>query len=178
MTTLPVPCPSFVTSRFTQEQKSSTLPHFLYLKMPCLSLPTKEDMNRITKVFLLDLESFTITDEVTKQIKPVICCVCNAIPTKAQWSTVVDIHKFITLCDRAKLRKSNSSKICGDQLRNQYTAKDNRLKDFILSPETYVNTVDKVLVCKECLSELQTNSKVRHVLTGVDHLHSPSFEDT
>ena len=106
--------------------------------MPCLSLPTKEDTNRITKAFLLDLESFTITDEVTKQIKPVICCVCDSIPTKAQWSTVVDIHKFITLCDRAKLRKSDSSKIYGDQLRNQYTAKDNRLKDFILSPETYV----------------------------------------
>ena len=131
--------------------------------MPCLSIPTKEDTNRITKAFLLDLESFTITDEVTKQIKPVICCVCDSIPTKAQWSTVVDIHKFITLCDRAKLRKSDSSKIYGDQLRNQYTAKDNRLKDFILSPETYVNTIDQVLVCKECLSELQTNSKVRHV---------------
>jgi hypothetical protein len=120
-------------------------------------------MNRITKAFLLVLESFTNTDEVKKQIKPVSCCVCDSISTKAQWSTVVDIHKFRTLCDRAKLRKSNSSKIYGDQLRNQYTAKDNRLKDFILSPETYVNIIDKVLVCKECLSELQTNSKVRHV---------------
>ncbi len=29
MTTLPVLCPLFVTSRFTQEQKSSTLPHFI-----------------------------------------------------------------------------------------------------------------------------------------------------
>jgi hypothetical protein len=41
--------------------------------MPFLSLLTKEDTNRITKAFLLDLESFAITDEVTKQIKPVIC---------------------------------------------------------------------------------------------------------
>jgi hypothetical protein len=71
--------------------------------MPCLSLPTKEDKNRITKAFLLDLESFTITDEVTKQIKPVIYYVCASIPTKPQRSTVVDINKFITLCDQAKL---------------------------------------------------------------------------
>ena len=71
--------------------------------MSCLSLPTKEDTNRIAKAFWLDLESFTITDKVTKQIQPVICCVCNSIPTKAQWSTTVEIRKFITLCDRAKL---------------------------------------------------------------------------
>ena len=127
--------------------------------MPCLALPTEEDTNRIIKAFSSDLESFTVTDEVTKQIKPVICCVCDSIPTRAQWSTLVDINEFMKLCEKGKLRKSDSLKIYGDEIQNQYTAKDDRLKEFILSPETYVNASDEVLVCKECLCELRTNSK-------------------
>ncbi len=129
--------------------------------MPCLALPTEEDTNRIAKAFLSDLESFTVTDEVTKQIKPVICCVCDSIPTRAQWSTSVDIKEFKKLCENGKLRKTDSPKIYGNEIRNQYTAKDNRLKDFILSPETHVNSRDEVLLCKKCLFELRTNSKIQ-----------------
>ena len=99
--------------------------------MPCLAIPTNEDANRIAKAFLLDLESFTVIDEVTKQIKPVICSICDSIPTRAQWSTFVKMDEFIKLCKSAKLWKSDSLKIYGDEIRNQYTAKDDRLKDFI-----------------------------------------------
>ena len=119
-----------------------------------LAIPTNEDVNRISKAFLLDLESLTVTDERTKQIKPVICSICDSIPSKCQWNTLVEIEEFIKLCSTCKLSKSDALKAYREELRNQYTAKDDGLKDFILSPETYVNSQNEVLVCKQCLSEL------------------------
>ncbi len=127
--------------------------------MSGLRIPTSEDINRIVKSFVLDLKSFTVTDEVSKQIKPVICSICDSIPTKAQWSTFVHINEFINLCHYGKLRKDDSPKVYTAELRNQYTARDLRLKDFVLSPETYVNSRHEVLLCKECLSELRSNRK-------------------
>jgi hypothetical protein len=129
--------------------------------MSCLEIPTKEDINRIAKAFLADLKSFTVTDDVSKQIKPIICSICDSIPTKAQWSTFVDMKEFIGLCHNGKLRKEDWVKCYTKELRDQYTAKDLGLKDFILSPETYVNTDDEVLVCKQCLSELRLNSDIK-----------------
>jgi hypothetical protein len=125
--------------------------------MTLLPLPSREDTNRIAKAFLSDLESFTATDEVTKQIIPVICSICDSMPTECKWSQTVDIHKFVKLCERGKLRKTDSLKAYSQELRDQYTAKDKRLKDYVLSPETYVNRQDEVLVCHHCLTELETN---------------------
>ena len=127
--------------------------------MSCLRIPTNEDVNHIAKAFMLDLKSFTVTDELTKEIKPVICSICDSIPTKAQWSTFVSMNEFIQLCDHGKLRKEDSVKSYKVELRNQYTAKDPRLIEFILSPGTYVNKDNEVLLSKECLSELRQNSE-------------------
>jgi hypothetical protein len=130
--------------------------------MPLLAIPTTADVNRITKAFLTDLESFTYRDELSKELKPIICSVCDSMPTKAQWSTFVDIAEFRKLCAKGKLRKTDSPETYPMELRNQYTAKDVRLQQFILSPETLVNAQHEVLVCKECLFELRSISKQRH----------------
>ena len=126
--------------------------------MPLLSLPTQQDNDRISKAFLSDLESYTVNDAATKTIKPVICSVCDSMPTKAQWSTFVKIDEFIKLSKKCNLTKTDSPTTYGEEIRKQYTADDERLKDFILSPETYV-TDDKVLICHGCLNELRVNSK-------------------
>ena len=126
--------------------------------MSCLSIPTSEDINRIAKAFILDLESFTVTDEGSKQIRPFICSICDSVPITYEWSTLINIDEFINLCREAKLRKADSLNIYSEELKNQYTAKDTRLKDFVLSPETFVSTLNEVLLCKECLNELRTNS--------------------
>jgi hypothetical protein len=130
--------------------------------MPLLALPTHQDTERITKAFLSDLESLTVTDDKTKTIKPVICSVCDSMPHKAQWSTFVGMNEFIELVSKGRLNKSNAPKIYGDDLLDQYTAVDKRLKDFVLSPETYVKD-DKVLVCHDCLEALRTNYKQTHL---------------
>jgi hypothetical protein len=76
---------------------------------------------------------------------------------KAQRITFVHIEEFIKLCHHGKLRKDDSLKIYKAEFRDQYTAKDLHLRDFVLSPETYVNSRHEVLLCKECLSELRSN---------------------
>jgi hypothetical protein len=126
-----------------------------------LPIPSAEDTKRIAKAFLSDLESFTINDDVTKKLIPIICSVCDSMPTKPEWSRAIDINKFIKLCERGKLRKTDSVEPYSEELRNQYTAKDKRLKDYVLSPETYVNALDEVIACKQCLSELERNSKTK-----------------
>lgn len=129
--------------------------------MPCLQLPTSEDVKRISKSFLSDLKSLTVIDDTTHEIRPIICCVCDSMPAKANWSRFVDIDELIKRAKKCKLRKSDSPIAYGEDLRAQYTAKDKRLKDFILSPETYVTKDDKVLICHGCHIELEVNSKKR-----------------
>jgi hypothetical protein len=125
--------------------------------MTLLPIPSVEDTNRIAKAFLSDLESFSVTDVLTKELLPVICGVCDSMPTESDWSSFVCIYDFIKLCGKGKLRKSDSVELYSEELQNQYTAKDVRLKDFILSPKTYVNAQQEVLICKQCLSDLKTN---------------------
>ena len=127
-----------------------------------LTIPTETQVKKLSKDFLDDLQSFTVIDKSTNEIRPVICCVCDSIPTESQWSTYVSVKEFRRLCERAKLRKTDSFTEYSQKLRMQYTARDERLKDFILSPETYVNGQDEVLVCKNCLSCLRKNSKKKH----------------
>jgi len=127
--------------------------------MTLLTIPSEVQVNQITKSFLADLESFTFQDAITKQFKPIICSVCDSMPSEAQWSTLVDLDEFIKLCKNCNLRKEDSLKVYGEDLKKQYTAQDDRLKDFILSPATYVNPRDEVLLCKRCLSDLQANMK-------------------
>jgi hypothetical protein len=124
-----------------------------------LTIPTDIQVKKLTKDFLDDLQSFTVSDTLTNEIRPVICCVCDSIPTEAQWSTYVHVKEFEHLCERAKLRKQDAYTEYSKMLQMQYTAKDERLSAFILSPETYVNRQDEVLVCKDCLSCLRKNSK-------------------
>jgi uncharacterized CHY-type Zn-finger protein len=129
--------------------------------MTLLPIPSEEETSCIAKAFLSDLKSFTVTDEDTKHISPVICSVCDSMPTESKWYETVDLHEFIDLCEKGKLRKTDALKLYSEDLLNQYTAKDERLKDFILSPKTYVNAKDKVLVCAKCLTDLKTNSKTQ-----------------
>ena len=142
----------------------------------CLTIPTVEDINRITKAFISDLQSFTIKDKRTNEIKPIICSVCDSMPTEAQWSTFVKLDKFKSLLTKCNITKDDSLKKYRNEIRLQYTAKHRDLKDFILSPETYVNEENEVLVCKKCLFELETNARKKKL--DAHHLQSPSSTDT
>jgi hypothetical protein len=124
-----------------------------------LTIPTEENIKRITNAFISDMESFTIQDKTTNEIIPIICSVCDSMPTEAQWSTFVHIDKFKYLLEKGKIGRNHSLKYYKKELVSQYTAKHPALKDFILSPETYVNENNEVLVCKQCLLELETNAK-------------------
>jgi hypothetical protein len=128
-----------------------------------ITLPSREDVKRITENFLIDLKSFTVTDTVLKEIRPIVCSVCDSIPTKAGWSTFVDMDEFIKLCGKCKLKRTDCLSAYCEKIRKQYMARDPRLEQFILSPETYVNEQDEVLVCRQCLLELRKKAKQKNV---------------
>jgi hypothetical protein len=132
------------------------IPRRLY-KMSCLQIPTDAETNAMVKAFALDLKSFTVMDKESKVNYSVICCICDSIPTKAQWCTSLPIKIFIKLCNHGKLLKFDSLKSYNQDLKDHYMAKDASLKIFILSPQTYVSPSDKVLLFRQCLSELQSN---------------------
>jgi hypothetical protein len=129
----------------------------------CLTISTAEDIDRITKAFIYNMQSFTIEDKRTNEIKPIICSVCDSMPTEAQWSTFVDLDKLKSLLLKCKIGKKDSLKYYKEEIKWQYTAKNDDLKNFILSPETYVN---EVLVCKQCLLEFERNAKLNMARRG------------
>jgi len=88
-----------------------------------LTIPTAEDIDRITKAFLSDMKSFTIEDKRTNEIIPIICSVCDSMPTEAQWSTFIDVGKFKSLLEKGKIGKQHAWELYEDELVKQYTAK-------------------------------------------------------
>ena len=60
------------------------------------------------------------------------------------------------------MHKSTISDIDPSKLLSNYKIDDERFRDFILSPLTYINDKDEVLICKNCYSKLCERSKVRN----------------
>ena len=132
-----------------------------------LHIPTEEEKAEIIKAFNNDLESFCVEigedGGTSPKLKPVICCVCDGIPDVAQWFSWVGIHKFRRLCKKSNMGKKRllDRNVYPAQLIDEYTAPNApRLKDYILSPSSIVNTEDdEILVCKSCLKEMEQTSK-------------------
>jgi hypothetical protein len=89
----------------------------------------------------------------------VICGVCDSVPSGPDWWCFVDVKEAVRLFKRCNLHRSKLVKIYPRVLREQYRASHPDLEPFVLSPATYVNRFDQVILCKKCNSELVMNSK-------------------
>jgi hypothetical protein len=126
-----------------------------------LEVPTEDMKKKMVRAFLADEESFTIFDEASGVFRPVICCVCDSIPTKPQWSTTIHVKKLKSLLRKCKMEQSELAGYYPPSLLRQYTAAHEQLHPFVLSPVTHINTEDQVLICKDCLAELNKLSGFR-----------------
>ena len=63
-----------------------------------LDVPSASVVKKIAQNFLQDLESFTHVDSNTGVIHPVICAICDGMPTEPQWGEWVEISNFRKLC--------------------------------------------------------------------------------
>jgi hypothetical protein len=122
-----------------------------------LQIPTSEEKQKLVDAFVEDLASFTVNDKATGLIRPVICCVCDSIPHHEQWGVFVEMKQAIKLFEKNNLQKSNLHDIYCEPLLAQYTASNSKLKEFVLSPATFVNEKQEVLMCKECYSDMYEN---------------------
>ena len=142
----------------TVEMGFACIIFLLFFKME-LSIPDTERKTNILHSFLEDLRSYTHKDE-NDVLKPVVCCVCDGIPTRPQWSTWVSVERLRKLCVTSKMQKTQLSGIYPEELINQYTAPHEDLKAFVLSPASQVNReMDSILICEDCLSALQLNNE-------------------
>lgn len=125
-------------------------------------LPSAAQKAVLTKAFIKDLESFTVFDKKSNLFVPVVCCVCDSIPTKGNWSCFVDIDVAADLFRKSNMMASvlTKLKLYPLKLVNQYSINCHKLKSFILSPASYINDLDQILMCKQCHSDLlQTGKK-------------------
>ena len=128
-----------------------------------LNIPNETEKQTAIKNFMDDLNSYHIEitrkDNGKKELKPVICAVCDGIAKCPNWTSWVEIDKeFKELCLKTDLRKKRVENIYKSELLESYTAPDERLHDFILSPQSIIHN-DNILVCKDCLSYMRKECK-------------------
>ena len=127
-----------------------------------LDIPTAQQTHKIAQEFVDDLQSFSFVDESTQTLQPVICCVCDSMPTSPEWSEWVPLSTFKKLCKSCGLERNKleTEGIYPSSLLHQYKANHKLLNMFILSPKTYVKQ-NKVLVCKGCHTYLKEIAEKR-----------------
>ena len=124
-----------------------------------LLIPTTMQKQSIIRGFVNDLESFTLFDEKCNTFRPVICCVCDSIPALPNWSQLVKVKAAKRLFKESNLQSKNLRNVYPKDLLDQYSVSHERLKKFVLSPATYVNENNEVVICKQCLSDLLLDAK-------------------
>jgi hypothetical protein len=126
-----------------------------------LRVPSSDRRKEIVQGFMEDLKSFTVVTKSTGELHPINCCVCDGIPTEAQWSCMIPVNKLRDLCEASNMQRSQLRTIYPDTLLEQYKAPGcKRLEPFVLSPATYIDKdEDTVLICKACKLELTTMKK-------------------
>lgn len=116
-----------------------------------LKLPSAARKEEIIWNFTSDLSTLSFADQESSQLEPVVCCVCDGIPTGPDWACWVGVERLRFLCATSHLDKSRVSEFYRPDLVASYTAPHPLLEPFILSPRTKINHLENtVLICKEC----------------------------
>ena len=121
-----------------------------------LQFPSAERKDQIIRNFVSDLSSLTVTDPESSELHPVVCCVCDGIPDRPQWSCWIGTERLALLCRKSNLDKSRVVGLYKPNLIASYTAQHPALEPYILSPRTKINRQDNtVLICKDCKHALE-----------------------
>ena len=130
--------------------------------MSFLKIPNPSEKEAILQRFVDDLESFTVYDNKTNTFRPTICCVCDSIPSNPDWSCFVPVKEAKKLFQHSNMESKHFQELqCPEMLMKQYSVPNGFLKDFVLSPASYINESNEILMCKQCYSELIQNREQR-----------------
>ena len=133
-----------------------------------LDLPSEDEKRTTVKEFMYDLKSYhvevTNNDTGKKEMKPVICSVCDSIAKSPKWASWVNIGgEFCKYCKSSNLCKERLDDIYKAEILQYYSAPDELLEPYILSPDSIVDG-DKILVCNNCLFHMRKETGKRTAL--------------
>ena len=116
-----------------------------------LRVPSMEEIDNITQSFVKDLESFSYLDERSNTFKPIVCCVCDAIPSESNWSCMVAVSKAAKFFSKCNMEIAKQSRLYPKQLLEQYSiSTEPRLSPFVLSPNSFISVNNEVMMCHSC----------------------------
>lgn len=123
-----------------------------------MNTPNTEESQHIMEEFMSDLKSFSYQKDGCHY--PIICAVCDGMPCTANWFEWVDTKTLERMCVKNKMTHTDIIKYYTEtpELVEQYKADHLDLKHCILSPKSQL-LHDKIIVCKQCLSELKKNER-------------------
>ena len=131
------------------------------LAMAALSIPSQATIDKICKDAAAAMANRMHADRESKKLIPKICAVCDELVTVGNPCRLIEINKFREFCQKGKAEKSLVTFYYNQTVVDQYTAKDERLKEYVLSPATLVtkNAVnrDSVLLCSACANTFEAN---------------------
>ena len=130
---------------------------FVLTVVVMLAVPSAGQTRNIAKKFLVDLESFSFRDDISNVLKPVVCSVCDGLPTCPGWFDWVSVGSFHKMIVRAKMHKKNLEGIYPELMLSHYTVGHPQLDDFVLSPKTVINEFEEVMVCRTCHQHLKNS---------------------
>ena len=87
-------------------------------------IPSNEEQKGLVDCFSNDMKLYTHVDSVTKQIMPVMCCICDGIPTCPNWHDFVSINHFVKLCSASALHKAHVKDFYSANVLSCYTVND------------------------------------------------------
>jgi uncharacterized CHY-type Zn-finger protein len=135
--------------------------------MVSLDIPTLAQKQSAVRAFVEDLESFTVHDKKTNTLLPVICCVCDSIPSSPNWFCYVKVELAKRLFEKSNMEASKLEEFeYPPDLLKQYAIDNQELKPFVLSPASHINEKNEILMCNQCHSELTTNFEKRKTKTN------------
>jgi uncharacterized CHY-type Zn-finger protein len=131
--------------------------------MALLAIPTELEAKHLIDGFNRDMATYTVLDG--SDVRPIICAVCDSIPTCPQWATTCNVKDLAALLEGCNMQRRLLGELYPPNLLNQYTAAGHPdLEPYVLSPATFVNEHDEVIICKNCLAELTSETKKAHVI--------------
>lgn len=129
-----------------------------------MNIPNTTETQQIMEALTRDLKTFSYQKDGVHH--PIICAVCDGMPHNANWFEWVETKTLERMCVNHGMTHTTITQYYTETpaLVEQYKADHQDLKGCILSPKSQI-LHDKIIVCKQCLSELEKNKynvKYRH----------------
>ena len=128
-----------------------------------MKIPNDEAKNKILNDFNNEMKSYVYCNKNTEELEPIFCASCDCIQTYDNKIITIQIDDFANLCDKCNMEAKRLEPYYPPRLLHSYCLqKDERLKKFVLSPNTLIDdSNDTTRICNNCYSILKKEAQKR-----------------